>query len=453
MQTLRTARGLLADVVRLLRARWGLLIGWYCLGWAVHQGCLFLSALLGVDHAVLANLVFVVGVVARLLSLVLMIQALEPALGFAALRPAREPVDGADPPTGLRIPASVFERHGPWQTAALAIGPFLAVYAVWGFVEDEVRDLFVANYTVLGLGDVTRWSISLDPARWRFYLATAVAGWLVRTLAEQLRRRRPGRPLDAVAVLAEGVWTFGVFVLVVIAAKAVRGWLQTRVVTLELLTAWQTLLDLVPDWRLPFGPTLSQLLDTLVRVAPGAVGTVLLLPLMWLALTATVFGWRDIRADEVVAGTRLEARVRRLTAAGSAPRDPLAWVARTATSDLRTKYLPVAQAFRLVLAAGPRLVGVYLVLATLLASVANLLAIGLTVLVGPTDQAVGLLLDPLEQLLVSLPVTVVSVTLYGAGFDRAVVVATRGPGEDGDPTTTPAPAPAAPGPAPAVSHP
>ncbi len=143
----------------------------------------------------------------------------------------------------------------------------------------------------------------------------------------------------------------------------------------------------------------------------------LLLPLMWLALTATVYGWREFRARDVLAGTRAQARIERLERGAD-----IRWVrlALLASDDLRTKYLPVAQAFRLILRAGPRLVGAYVLLATVISLLDNLAAVGLTVLVGPRSPAVSLLLDPLSTLVVGLVITCISVALYAAAFDRAL---------------------------------
>ena len=140
MRTLAEIAALSAEVGRLLRARWWLLGTWFCLGWAGHQACLFASALLGSQHAVLANLAFVIGVVVRLAALVLMIHSLEPSLRF--------PRRGAPTaPTAITIPAPVYAHETALEATALAVGPFLAVYAVWGLIDDEVRALFVSNYT------------------------------------------------------------------------------------------------------------------------------------------------------------------------------------------------------------------------------------------------------------------------------------------------------------------
>ena len=186
-----------------------------------------------------------------------------------------------------------------------------------------------------------------------FYVGFAVAGWLAKRLIELLQRRWQPRPLDIFGVLAEGIWTVATFVVAIIAAGYLSTWLQGRLISVEIVAHWHEFLAALPDWHLLFGQTLRDLASALVGVAPTAVATVILLPLMWLALTATVFGWREFTARDVVAGTRAEARIARLQEGADRP---LSRLALLATADLRTTYLPVAQAFRLILHAGPRLI-------------------------------------------------------------------------------------------------
>jgi hypothetical protein len=209
----------------------------------------------------------------------------------------------------------------------------------------------------------------------------------------------------------------------VVVVRAIRGWLRDRVVWADLTSVGQSLLSLVPTFPLPFGPTLRELVDELAGVAPGALATVLGLPLMWLALVATVYGWRDVRAADVVAGTPAASRLERWSRYQTTP---LGRLLLLATGDLRTKYLPVAQALRLVGRAGPRLIGAYLLLATALHAADQLLQIGVSVLPGPQPTAVTLLLEPGQDLLVRVLVNVASVCLYGAVFARAVTAAAAG---------------------------
>lgn len=407
VRTLGEVVTLAATAARLTRTRLPALVACFCFGWAGHELGLFFSALLGADHAVLANLTFVLAVVVKLASLVLMVHVLRPGLRLATTAPR----------PGQPVPDQVYAEERTLDVLTLAVGPFLAVYAVWGFIDDEVSALFRSNYLLLGAGDVQRWSISVGNDRLTFYLLLAAAGWLLRAVVRLVLRRRPGSPIALVGVLAEGVWAFGGFLVLLIAARIALGWLRERVIWVGLSTLWHRFVDLLPDLTLPFGPTLRELVLALGSVAPGAVSMVFLLPLMWLALAATVYGWRDYQAADVVAGTRVGSRWARMT---GRPAGPGRLLLLFATADLRTKYLPVAQALRLIGRAGPRFVGAYLLLATTLSAVQSLLTIGLSWVVGPRDPAATLLIDPLQTLLVGLVVSVASVALYAAAFDQAV---------------------------------
>ena len=406
-QTLAEVAGLAADALRLARQHGTTLVGWFCAGWAVNQGGLFASALLGVRHEVLANLVFVLAVVAQLVALVLMVAAVRP--------PITAPAD--DSAHGPPVPAALLAHERTLDVVTLAVGPFLAVYAVWGFIDDEVAALFRSNYVVQGLGGVDDWSISLDEKRLPLYLGFAAAGWLLRALVRVVLRRRRSGLVALVGLVAEGVWALSLFVVLVVVLRAAKVWLRERVVYADLAAAGQTLLALLPDVTLPFGPTVREAAQAVVTEAPGALLTVVGLPLMWLALAAVVYGWRDVSAADVLAGTRAAPRLERWSRLVTTPVGRLALFA---TDDLRTKYLPVLQALRLVGRAGPRVIGAYVLLATALSSTDALLQIALTLLAGPQSAAVSLLLEPLEDLVVSLPVTVLSVALYGAVFARAV---------------------------------
>lgn len=386
---------------------------WFCLGFAVHTLALLASARLGAEHGVLALVVFIVGVVATLVALVMMIHSIEPHL--VSTRGGRP-----DAPTRLRVPGQVFVRERSVDLVASAIGPFLAVYAVWGFVEDQVREIFLTNYTLQGLGGIDNFSISFSPDRLRFYVIVAAVSWSIRQLVSALTTDRRRRPLALVGILAEAVWVFSGFVVLFMVARVVLPWIRTRAAWVGVQDGWQRLLEAMPDWPLPFGLTVPQALD---RAVAGLVDTVLpgawqavALPLVWLALTATVLGWRQFGASDVLAGTRLEDRAARLTSGSSRTRALIGLL----TGDLRTKYLPVLQALRLIGYAGPSFIGVYLVLATVLTAAQQSFDIGVTLVLGPRDVAATLLTDSLAVLVSGLIFTPIAIALYAAAFDQAL---------------------------------
>lgn len=427
---------------RLWRAHGLAMASWFCAGFVLHTLGLQVSAQLGARHAVWAMLAFVVGVVATLVALVLMIHSVEPGLRTPFRIARTDPAGGGR----LRIPRLVFVREPRLDLVATAVGPFLAVYAVWGFVNDEVRELFTSNYTVQGLGGIDNFSISFSPGRLPFYVVLALSSWVLRQLVAALTRRRRVLPLALAGIVLEALWVFSFFAVAFIAAGQLRPWLRTRAGYVGLQDAWRTWLGGLPDWTLPFGLHLPEAVD---RALALLVGTVLpgvwnavLLPLVWLALTASVLGWREFRSGDVLAGTRVGDRWAGRLARGGGP---LGTLMALVTSDLRTKYLPVLAALRMISRAGPGFVGVYLLLATVLTSARQLFDIAVTVVLGPRDVASSLLTDPAATLVSGLIFTTLAIALYAAAFDEALAGAAGRSGVSGGtrPPSPPAGPPAA----------
>lgn len=434
---------------RLWRAHGLAMAMWFCAGFVLHTLGLQASAQLGARHAVWAMLAFVVGVVATLVALVLMIHSVEPGLRTPA-RIARSDPAGTTPggtaphPArggGWRIPRLVFVREPRLDVVATAVGPFLAVYAVWGFVNDEVRELFTGNYTVQGLGGIDNFSISFSPGRLPFYVVLAVSSWVLRQLVAAVTRRRRVLPLALAGIVLEALWVFSFFAAAFIAAGKLRPWLRTRAGYVGLQDARRAWIDWLPDWTLPFGVHLPEAVDRVLALLVGSVlpgvWNAVLLPLVWLALTASVLGWREFRSGDVLAGTRIGDRwAGRLARVGG----PLGTLMGLLTSDLRTKYLPVLAALRMISRAGPGFVGVYLLLATVLTSARQLFDIAVTVLLGPRDVASSLLTDPAATLVSGLIFTTLAIALYAAAFDEALAGAAGRSGVSGG---TPPPSPPA----------
>ena len=139
----------------------------------------------------------------------------------------------------------------------------------------------------------------------------------------------------------------------------------------------------------------------------------MLLPLLWLALTATVLGWPDPRAGRL---EQLRARVADRT------RTPTARLALGAgallTSDLQTKYLPVLRALRFVLTAGWRFVLAYLILATAVTTARGWGVLGLERLVGPQSSTGTLAWWAVTNLVEGLLFTTLAVAVYVAAYTR-----------------------------------
>ena len=419
MRTATEGIRLLVAAADLWWSRLPTLVAVFSLGFGLHLLGLSVSVRLGSAHPVLGTLVFVLAVLAKVGALVIMLWVCRP------------PSD----------------RESALDVAALAIGPFLAVYAVWGLVEDEVYALFSANIAVSGLGGTDEWSINL---RWlRFYLVLAVVVWVLRQLVGRLAQARPHRPLLLLGVVLEGVWTFASALALLAGLGRAIDWLSSRAVWRGLVDLWYALLATLPEIRLPFDLTLPEALADATSWLAGTLlpgfWSAVLLPLVWLALTAVVYGYRDLEAHVVSAGSIWDvARRRPGGRRTSGRRTPGRWstmlrqIAVVATADLRTKYLPVASALRMLWATGPRFLAAYLVLATLVETTRAWAVLGLARLLGPRDPYVALAWSWAEDLVVGCVFTTAAVAVYAAAARRAL-----GP----DLTEAAAPAPAA------VGHP
>lgn len=396
MRAATEAIRLLVDAAGLWWHRLPQLVAVFALGFGLHLLGLDLSVRLGPGHQIAATVVFVLAVLAQVAALVIMLWLCRP------------PDD----------------QESALDVAALAIGPFLAVYALWGLVEDEVYALFVANIAVSGIGGPDQWSVNL---RWlEFYVVLAVVTWLLRQVVGLATRRRPRRVLRLLGVVLEGTWTFASALALLSGASRVIDWATSRAVWQGVVNGWYAVLAALPDLRLPFDITLPEALLALSQwvtrsLVPG-VWTAVLLPLMWLALTAVVFGYRAVDARTVAAGTVLEAaQTRAADRWGSSRwRRLLLWLGLVLTGDLRTKYLPVLHAFRLLWAAGPAFVAAYLVVATALRTAQAWVELSIMRLLGPRDPYVVLTWSWAEELAVGCVFTTAAVALYAAAGRRAL---------------------------------
>lgn len=379
-------------------------------GWALQAAAVEVATLLGGQHPWLSILVFSLGVMLNVTALALMLHILEPRLWqLSALRRGERWLR-----PDARVPARLGGLQGGDLTGArvvaLALGPFLAVYALWGLVDDQLRNLFTSNVVTHGGYNVDEWSVNLS--RWQGYLTIAVIAWALKVVAERVSERLDLHWPAVIAVLADGIFVFTSTLALVRIASDATAWLTERVAWRWVTTGWREFVSVLPDLRLPFDLTLPA-----VVVAAAAwfwqtllptIGENLLLPLMWLALAAVVFGWREITEFEAPARLR---HSRLLT---------VRRMASLATIDLREKYLPLLRVLGLALRSGPRFVGAYLVLATLVAVGRDAFAYLETTLLGPLPIDLAVLTSPFSELLEVALWTPIAMCVYAAGFDRSL---------------------------------
>lgn len=354
---------------------------WACLGYAGNLLGQHLSTQLGANKLA-ATMVFMAGILWWLGCTVLMVHSLEPGL------------------PGVNQHAEVQAGQTRLEVLRGGLGPFIAVFALWGLVEDQYRQLFEANLATFGLR-AELWSVNLSD--WRSFGALAIGAWLARALL----RRWKQAAAQLVQVVADGVFVFASFAALLALGKLGMSWLTARAGWQWLLAARAAVLDVVPD-------VVRTVVEQALALAPALVATALL-PLLWVALTGVVFGWRAFDARSLAAGTQAQAVLDQL-GQGTGPVTRLGlW----ATADLRGKYLPVAHALRLVAGRGVTFVSAVIALSALLTLGLAWLQQGIVWLIGPRTLAETLAYQPALGLLMAILGTL-PVALYATAFDRGL---------------------------------
>ena len=211
----------------------------------------------------------------------------------------------------------------PAEPYATAIGrtlfPFVLIYLGWNLYTDDLREVLRADAQRLAdAGDGMNAGNILDLSI-PVCLAFTIVAWGLRVLCERWYEARPRRPLEVLVAFLEVNFTLYGLYSIVRLVRAAQHWVADRVF-------WHAITGAV---RLP---------DT------GPVKDALVLPLVWLAIAAIVYGL-EMREREAIRGTPLERLPERLD--GRRRR-----LAELFSRSLREKYVPVVHALRLVGRAG-----------------------------------------------------------------------------------------------------
>lgn len=440
MRTWGEIRGLTLDALGLWRRFLPQLVFWFALGYAVNLAGRYASTLLGAEHLLLATICQGVSMIATACATLLMMNALWPGLRtyrrLATKVPADPAEDPATPGPGQR--SWLTERTGRLDTLAAVVGPVLAIYSVWNLVAEQARELFIVNIAVHGLSGASSYSINFS--RIGFYTAAAAVVWVLRTgvgrIVRHWRTRQGhgagrclrcfGTVLAGTYILLEGLWVYLLFIAVYSLTSDVRSWWAGRAVEGWLYARWEDFTNALPTIGIRLPETVRGLATWFFGTLLPATFEVIGLPLMFLAVTASVFGWRGrplaVEARDQV--RRLRALDRRLPDLATSERlalsAPTRVVVELLTDDLRTKYVPLLTSLSMLVRRGVRFLGGFLVLSGVVALLEAVLTTSVLRLLGPSAGLVTVANEALVALVVGVLLQPVLVALYAAAFDRAV---------------------------------
>ncbi|MGI8329115.1 hypothetical protein ACRYCC_04065 [Actinomadura scrupuli] len=208
--------------------------------------------------------------------------------------------------------------------------PFVIVYLAWNLFQADAHDALRFDAQRLGdQGNALEAGSVFIGIPLTLALAIMIVAWSLRMVCERWHWRSPGRVSASLVAFFEVNFTlYGVLSIGVVAAS-IGSWIGDR-------NLWQDLAE-VPG--LAFAGSL---------VPP--VKDALVLPIIWFAMTAVVYGV-ELRGRDVVTGTRLEALHERFSGVGGADR-PADRAGREVGRGFRDKYVPLLHAGRLAFAAG-----------------------------------------------------------------------------------------------------
>ncbi|TPK21922.1 hypothetical protein FJ872_07480 [Mesorhizobium sp. B2-5-9] len=279
----------------------------------------------------------------------------------------------------------------------IALLPFFAYYAAWGFLGDIVRQYSRAS---LEQADFGQSGNVLDVLDSRWLLISVAVSWLIRRLAKFMQTKTTATSFwQIVVVICETNWIFvGLYVISRWKDSALQ-WLMSR-------NLWSVLQASIDGLASPVTATSAAPVVTATSAAPVVTATsaapvvpveitsiapstvavnlffYMLLPLIWLVMAALIYGY-DVRDDAAL--MRVDSRVERFGRRYAGLPKFLRDFVEHFIAGYRSRYLPIANGVRLTVSSSLVLLCTLIVGYRLLDWGAAWLWLGATRLIGPHE--------------------------------------------------------------------
>lgn len=385
---------------RLLWRHWPALAFWFFAQRVCYDLLMDLAVKLGERSLLLSFAALSVLIVTQLAGTIFMFQSLRPSLPMLA--------HGAITPDTKAV-------RKQWITAlAIALLPFFAYYVGWGLLEG-LRRYFATAY-IFGVWEREdlRHVLTLKG----LWIALAVA-WAVRWFSQRRAAATGHASWNVLATVCEAYWVFVGVAAIGQALQAGKDWWHERAVYVAVAEWWRSPTALF-ELLAPIKRALAPLWDFLAT-AGGAVA----LPLIWLAITAIVYGI-DLRKAQRLDDA--DAPLERAVARFKSMHFTVRMLADKASAGWTSKGVPVVNSLRLVLRAGLPALLTLCVCWQLLAYLDSWSWRWMQQLVGPKDPAWQQVEGQIYAVFLNTPLSfrsslltdVLRVVLLAATFDRAI---------------------------------
>lgn len=403
---------ILATTGRVLLRHWPSLLAWFAAGTLGHYLAIQLAGYVGAWSSTWGFVLLPLAILSKLISFVAMFLVIRDGLrNLQAIAPLSE---------------NAAERRKTFlETLLASILPFFAIYAAWGFLQDDVTDYATQALEVrtgiawtqlaeqIEAGD-TATDASTLPADAVLQLGFNVASVSVIVVAfagrwawKKYGARLP-KFLSLIAVYLEAVWVCFSLFLISDGIAAVTSWVDDRAAMV-----WIT------DLRAWVGSQLTPVawIWDGVEWLLGEAGGILLQPLAWLAIAGVIYG-QAIVAENVRLRYRFFARTRQRI--GRLPGPVSRWL-REFGEQFVGRFRPLGRAIVLMWRAGPVMIATYVFLYTVVIAADALLSLAVTRVLGPNDLAsFWQVADSVIFLLVPMILEPIRFVLVAASYDATL---------------------------------
>ncbi|MDX8469472.1 hypothetical protein RFM26_27630 [Mesorhizobium sp. VK23B] len=314
-----------------------------------------------------------------LLTLVALTQLVVTVAMFQTLLPALPAVQAAQ--QAARGENETESRTGNARLARMvtvALLPFFAYYAAWGFLGDTVRQYSRVALDMAPFGEGAGNVLDVLDSRWLIF--SVAISWLIRRFATGMQTRGASRSFwQIVVVICETNWIFIGLYVISRWKDEVVGWIMSR----NFFSALQAAADVNPiasAFADPMVPVEVTSIDTTTRLV--SLFFYMLLPVIWLVLAALIYGY-DVRDDKEL--RRIHRRVESVGERYRAIPKFLRDFVEHFISGYRSRYLPIANGVRITLSSGVMLIVTLIVGYRLIDWLAAWAWLGMTRLIGPHE--------------------------------------------------------------------
>ncbi|MDO5677169.1 MAG: hypothetical protein Q4G35_06635 [Propionibacteriaceae bacterium] len=366
----RSLARLFVDGARVFAAHWPQLAVLFLLGWAGRMGFLWLATVASNLSGTVALFIVPLAPLSTLLSMVLMLRVLAPSLSAFQ---------------GMLEPATAAQRFRDDLTvAAQVLLPFLAVYASAGLLRQDVHVFLVDAWADESLNSQL---INMDYSRTLYaegwvLIVMIVAALVIRKIITMRELSKKSLKWAALATYLEVLWMVSLANAFTTQLAALTEWVTTRRVVAGVLHWYEQAVAVARAW----GGWATTLLDAVTGFI-GSLGSLILVPVAWLAIGAAVYGHK-LKSSVLKVETQeeIEARQKALP--------PVKRIAARAAEPVATPVRSAMRALAQIASAGIIPMVLFCVSFAVAVQVQTVVAQGMRLLFGPGTAPRNFALEP-----------------------------------------------------------